>query len=732
MIIPICPDNPEPDPEPDPQPDPEPDPQPDPEPDPQPEIPDPQQPPAEPANPTSAQLESQLRGLLSAQGFTITELTQRHLPAIENDVVAQLGRELFFSKSLSLDNTVACVSCHDPRLAGGDGLSQPVGVGAFDAERVGPGRRHDGNLHVDPKADGGPNVPRNSPTTFNIAFYDSALFWDGRIEAIAYNGLGYIRAASIQPNGQGQEIRTPGSFFFGPDPKAGNNLSEAQARFPMVSPAEMRGFGHQGIANNDEIRAAIVQRLADNNLWEAVFRSAFNDSVSVAAINEERLARALAQYQRSQGALDNDFFRYVRGNSAALSDEQKQGALLFFKTVAEGGAACHRCHSSAHFSDENFYNLLVPQFGRGKNVHQADLGRYNLFRSAASLNQFRTPSLLNVALTAPYFHSGAVSDLNTAVAWHIKPRESLLGFDFSLNDVPQFDGLGIAVPYADENRSAMLAAFDKQQLNEAATGKFNYPALSVADVNAITAFLNALSDHCLQQSSCVAKWLPDFSVPAPDNNRLQPFIQPQFDNQSVIAVPAVNEVPPTARNYPDLGNVPVFSAQLCNTQKLPGNGAGNFTFSQWSANTSGLNIERHFADQAWYNLFRSINLLINTGSVAAGDINGDCLNDVIADAGDHLEVYLNNGAGFDRASEDYGLAQESDGTAVSLVDLNADGWLDVFIGNMQVEQPRVYLNNGRGRFMRFTDAGFSVGRNTVAASFADIDGDGDLDAFLAH
>jgi enediyne biosynthesis protein E4 len=685
--------------------------------------------PVEP--PPSAQLDSQLRQLLTEQAFTLSGLRQRNLPNINQDPIAQLGRELFFSKTLSLDNTVACASCHDPRLAGADGLSQPVGVGAYEPELVGPGRRHDGNYHVDPKANGGPNVARNSPSTFNIAFYDAALFWDGRVESIAYNGLGYVRSPQPSANGENQAIRTPDSFFFGPDPKAGQNLTEAQARFPLTSPAEMRGFGHQGIANNDEIRSEIIRRL-QNNGWESAFRSAFNDSVSTQVINEERLSRALAEYQRSQVALDNDFFRYVDGNSNALTDQQKQGALLFFRGPDVGGAGCNRCHSDAHFSDENFYNLLVPQFGRGKNVHQADLGRYNLFRSAASLHQFRTPSLLNVALTAPYFHSGALTDLSEVVRWHLNPQDALNSFDFSLVQLPQFNGLGVQVPYAQENRSAMLAAFVNQQSKEAAIGKFNYPALNAADISALSAFLNSLSDHCLQQTSCVAKWLPDFSRPAPDVNRLQPFIPLDFNNSFVITVPPVGEVPAPQRNAPDLGVVPVFSASQCAHAKSAVAGEHDFHFSPWNAQESGISASRHFADQAWYNLFRSINLLINTGSVASGDLNGDCLTDLIIDAGDHLETYLNTGTGFTRADDDYGLHQEVDGTAVSLVDLNGDGWLDVFIGNMLVEQPRVYLNNGRGNLIRFTDAGFNVGRNTVAASFADIDGDGDIDAFLSH
>jgi hypothetical protein len=145
----------------------------------EPEEPTPEEPeeptPEEPEEPTpeepgrqATERDTALLTLVTNLGFSPSELRDRSLPQ-PGDPIVELGKELFFSRSLSFEDDVACVSCHDPRLAGTDNLSLPVGVGAHDPLIVGPGRRHDGNYYIDPKADFGPNVPRNSPTTFKNA-----------------------------------------------------------------------------------------------------------------------------------------------------------------------------------------------------------------------------------------------------------------------------------------------------------------------------------------------------------------------------------------------------------------------------------------------------------------------------------------------------------------------------------------------------------------------------------
>ncbi|HHJ19265.1 MAG TPA: hypothetical protein ENJ84_05495, partial [Gammaproteobacteria bacterium] len=121
-----------------------------------------------------------LRSLVSAAGLTGDPATGRSLPSI-NDPKPQLGKKLFFTKGLGGDKDSACVTCHHPTLGGGDNLSLSIGVGAETPDLLGPGRFHDStSTHFD----GGPTVPRNAPTTFNIALWDRALFLDGRVESL--------------------------------------------------------------------------------------------------------------------------------------------------------------------------------------------------------------------------------------------------------------------------------------------------------------------------------------------------------------------------------------------------------------------------------------------------------------------------------------------------------------------------------------------------------------------
>ena len=91
----------------------------------------------------------------------------------------------------------ACVSCHHPALGGADRLSLSVGVAAEKPEVLEPGRTHSATGFF---YDGGPTVPGNSPSTFNIALWDRALFHDGRVESLSSARLA---------NGTGGPIRTP-------------------------------------------------------------------------------------------------------------------------------------------------------------------------------------------------------------------------------------------------------------------------------------------------------------------------------------------------------------------------------------------------------------------------------------------------------------------------------------------------------------------------------------------
>jgi cytochrome c peroxidase len=111
----------------------------------------------------------------------------------------------------------------------------------------------------------------------------------------------------------------------------------------------------------------------------------------------------------------------------ALSDEAKQGAILFY-----GKAGCATCHSTGLLTDQKFHNIAVPQIGDGKGKEQPfDLGRARETGNDCDRYAFRTPPLRGVAISGPWMHDGAFTSLEAAVRHHLNPVESLKNYDVS-------------------------------------------------------------------------------------------------------------------------------------------------------------------------------------------------------------------------------------------------------------------------------------------------------------
>lgn len=162
---------------------------------------------------------------------------------------------------------------------------------------------------------------------------------------------------------------------------------EEQALHPIVDAREM------AFTVEDATR-----RLQQSGDYDADFSTVFGDR----QITPQRLAHALAAFQRSLVPRNSRFERFLRGQHTALNDQQLWG-LHLFRTRGR----CMNCHFGPTLSDNRFHNLGLHFYGRARQ----DLGRYEVTANPADSGKFRTPSLRNVAKTGPWMHNGLFPEL---------------------------------------------------------------------------------------------------------------------------------------------------------------------------------------------------------------------------------------------------------------------------------------------------------------------------------
>lgn len=167
----------------------------------------------------------------------------------------------------------------------------------------------------------------------------------------------------------------------------------------------------------------VVPLLQNDRFYSDGFRVAYGGEIS-----RETIVDAMVTYVASLVTPDSAFDRYLKGDSNALTMEQKQGYRLF------KNYGCSSCHQGTLLGG----NLYAPfgVFGnyvkdRG-NETEADWGRFNVTKQETDKYVFRVPSLRNVALTSPYFHDGSVADLDKAVSVMAKYQ---LGREISHDDI---------------------------------------------------------------------------------------------------------------------------------------------------------------------------------------------------------------------------------------------------------------------------------------------------------
>lgn len=477
--------------------------------------------PDQAANQTPSGVDNQLNELITT--FNLNNHPQRDVPSIE-EPLAQLGKKLFFTKSLGGDFDSACVTCHHPALGGADDLSLPIGVGATNEDLLGQGRVHH---------DGLPLVPRNAPTVFNMALWDRGLFHDSRVET-----LNFVRGS----NGSNGDIRTPDSAFDTADNQAGVNLVTAQARFPVTSVEEMRGETFEAGNTNNDVRNHLASRLGNygegvnalvQNTWLSEFQTAFGSNDSAENIvTYDNIAFAIAEYERSMTFVNHPWQQYMDGDLSAISNDAKQGALLFFTGPEQGGAGCAACHNGQLFSDEQHHVVAFPQIGPGKgdgNSGDDDFGRERETGDSIDRYRFRTASLLNLTVSAPYSHSGSYDSLEQVVRHYINPDRAVEDYfeergrrgeqRNGICRLDQFETIQDCqelYPNAFSNSQAAVTKLQQEQ-NSGTSRLARGIRLNDTQVDQLVAFLEALTDPCVEDRDCLAPWIPAESEAADEH-----------------------------------------------------------------------------------------------------------------------------------------------------------------------------------------------------------------------
>lgn len=380
-----------------------------------------------------------------------------------------LGRDLFFDPILSGNRNISCATCHHPAHASGDSLALPLGQGATG---LGLARRA-GAMPA-------PRIARNAPPLFNLGGTGfDRLFHDGRVERDEEARFG-IR----MPEGFALERPVP-------------SVLAAQALMPITAPDEMAGRpGENDVADavaEGRIRGLdgawqiIAERVAAVPEYRRRFAWILGESEPIHVTD---IARVLADYVTFEfRATDSPYDAFLRGDDTALDNEQLRGMALF-----HGKAGCGICHSGPFQTDHDFHAIGLPPLGPGKGhgpKGSADWGRAAVTGLPEDRYRFRTPSLRNVTLTAPYGHDGAYARLEDMVRHHLDPLTALAeympeGADLpasetaALEDFDEIRDIGMAVELApvalgDGEVAAILAFLAALQDPVALTGRLGVP-----------------------------------------------------------------------------------------------------------------------------------------------------------------------------------------------------------------------------------------------------------------
>ncbi len=138
------------------------------------------------------------------------------------------------------------------------------------------------------------------------------------------------------------------------------------------------------------------------------YKQAFAKAYPGETIDETTLAKAIASFERTVVSHESPFDKWIRGDKKAMSAAQVRGFKVF--TNPEKGN-CSTCHSAPNFTDNGFHNIGLASFGEDN----PDVGRFGQKPIGLMKGAFKTPTLRDIALTAPYFHDGSAATLEQVI-----------------------------------------------------------------------------------------------------------------------------------------------------------------------------------------------------------------------------------------------------------------------------------------------------------------------------
>jgi cytochrome c peroxidase len=240
--------------------------------------------------------------------------------------------------------------------------------------------------------DGSTHLKRNAPTLLNV-IYQKAFFHDGRAYEL-----------------------------------------EQQVADVVHNPAEMQSS-----------LADVVERLQKNSTYKTLFATAFAGTMDE-NITEYAIQKSLTEYEKTLLSFNSRFDEYLHGNEASLNSREINGYNIF-----AGKALCGSCHFlplfngtvPPYFTDSEFEVIGTPEKEDNKKL-DGDEGRFAVTGLTAHKYSFKTPTVRNIALTAPYMHNGAYTKLEDIIEFYHRGGGKGFGLHVPNQTLP-FDSLKLTL-----------------------------------------------------------------------------------------------------------------------------------------------------------------------------------------------------------------------------------------------------------------------------------------------